>query len=204
MKRLKDETIYLTGDMGRWLSDGNLEFMGRVDNQVKIRGIRIETGEIENQLLKREDVKEVVVQVRQDQKGDNYLCTWLVPGQGSLEPNELKAWLLDRLPSYMIPPYFIALEQLPLTPNGKLDTNALPAPQTSQDEEYAPPRNEIEQKMAEIWASVLGNDKIGIHDNFFANGGDSIKSIQIMSRMNSAGYKLEMKDLFQYPAISQL
>ncbi|MCP5045622.1 MAG: hypothetical protein GY940_00510, partial [bacterium] len=100
--------------------------------------------------------------------------------------------------------YFIALEQLPLTPNGKLDTNALPAPQTGQAEEYAPPRNKIEQKMVDIWASVLGKDKIGIHDNFFGNGGDSIKSIQIMSRMNSAGYKLNMKDLFQYPAISQL
>ncbi|MCP5047667.1 MAG: amino acid adenylation domain-containing protein, partial [bacterium] len=193
MKRLKDETIYLTGDMGRWLADGNLEFMGRVDNQVKIRGIRIETGEVENQLLKREDVKEVVVRVRKDQRGDNNLCAWLVPGQGSLEPAELKIYLLDRLPSYMIPSYFIALEQLPLTPNGKLDTNSLPAPQPGQDEEYAPPRNEIEQKMVDIWAGVLGKDKIGIHDNFFANGGDSIKSIQIMSRMNSAGYKLEMK-----------
>ncbi|MDQ1353284.1 MAG: hypothetical protein QG657_3590, partial [Acidobacteriota bacterium] len=201
------DRFYKTGDMGRWLPDGNLEFSGRVDSQVKIRGIRVETGEIENQLMKHTDIKETVVQVRQDESGVNYLCAYIVPqshAHFSFEPERLKEYLSAKLPGYMIPSYFLILEKLPLTPNGKLDINALPVPQTESTEEYTSPRNEIEKKMVAIWEAVLGKNNIGINDNFFYIGGDSIKSIQIMSRMNGAGYKLEMKDIFQYPLISEL
>ncbi|MDQ1350870.1 MAG: hypothetical protein QG657_1172, partial [Acidobacteriota bacterium] len=199
--------FYKTGDMGRWLPDGNLEFSGRVDSQVKIRGMRVETGEIENQLMKRIDIKEAVVQVRRDDSGANYLCAYIVPhsyAQVSFEPAGLKEYLSGKLPGYMVPTYFTVLEKLPLTPNGKLDINALPEPQTESVEAYTDPRNDIEKKLVEIWRSVLGKNNIGINDNFFYIGGDSIKSIQIMSRMNGAGYKLEMKDIFQYPVISEL
>ncbi len=198
--------FYRTGDLGRWLVDGNLEFLGRVDNQVKIRGMRVEIGEIENQLLKHHSIKEVVVQIKPENSLDNYLCAYIVPHSTlsfSFEPVELKNYLAQFLPPYMIPTHFFRLEKLPLTPNGKLDSHVLPVPQADADV-YSPPRNELERKMVEIWDAVLGKKNIGIQDNFFASGGDSIKSIQILSRLNSAGYKLEMKDLFQYPTIADL
>jgi amino acid adenylation domain-containing protein len=201
------ERIYKTGDLGRWLPEGNLEFLGRTDNQVKIRGIRVEIGEIQNQLMKHDQIKEAVVRVRQDENGDNYLCAYLVPhrrNRHSLQPGQIKDYLSQRLPAYMIPAYIRELEQLPLTPNGKLDVKALPTPQPDEHRPYRAPRNQIEKKMVEIWKSVLGKDHIGINDHFFYMGGDSIKSIQIMSRLNRAGYKLEMKDIFQYPVISEL
>ena len=198
---------YRTGDLGRWCPDGNLEFLGRLDNQVKIRGMRVEIGEIENQLMKQDNIKEVVVQLRLDESNSHFLCAYIVPHsfeQSSLEPAQLKEYLAQRLPAYMIPAHFLLLDKLPLTPNGKLDTQALPVPQLEQVEQYTPPRNELEKKMVNIWESVLGKKNIGIHDNFFSIGGDSIKSIQIMSRMDSAGYQLTMKDIFQYPAIADL
>ncbi len=199
--------FYRTGDLGRWLADGNLEFLGRVDNQVKIRGMRIEIGEIENQLLKHEQIKEVVVLLRQENGDESYLSAYIVPHSlqhTDLEPHKLKEYLSHVLPGYMIPAYFPILEKLPLTPNGKLDIKALPAPPQEPTEAYAPARNELEQKLIEIWEAVLRKKDIGINHNFFSIGGDSIKSIQILSRLKSAGYQLEMKDLFQYPFISQL
>ncbi|MDQ1352272.1 MAG: hypothetical protein QG657_2578, partial [Acidobacteriota bacterium] len=199
--------FYKTGDQARWLSEGNLEFMGRIDRQVKIRGMRIETGEIENQLMKHGDIKEAVVLVKRDESGTNYLCAYIAPhsqGEFSAGPAGLKDYLSQWLPAYMIPSYFLLLDKLPLTLNNKLDINALPEPRLEPVEAYTGPRNEIEKKMVEIWEAVLGKNNIGIDDNFFYIGGDSIKSIQIMSRMNRAGYKLEMKDIFQYPLISEL
>ncbi len=198
--------FYRTGDLGRWCPDGNLEFIGRLDNQVKIRGIRVEIGEIENQLMKRDDIKECVVLVKQDEIGTQSLCAYIVPHTLPQldQPAILKEYLTQRLPLYMIPAYFLILEKLPLTPNGKLDTNALPLPQPQLVNPCASPRNELEQKMVEIWEGVLGKEHIGINDNFFYSGGDSIKSIQILSRLNRAGYKLAMKDIFQYPVIAEL
>ena len=198
---------YKTGDMARWLPDGNLEFLGRLDSQVKIRGIRVETGEIENCLMRHEDIKEALVQVRQDESGSNYLCAYIVPhsqARSAFEPGLLKEYLSRLLPNYMVPAYFLELEKIPLTPNGKIDTKALPDPGGEAVETYTAPRTEIEKQLAEIWQGVIGRDNIGTNDNFFHIGGDSIKSIQIMSRMNSAGYKLDMKDLFRYPVIAEL
>jgi iturin family lipopeptide synthetase C len=209
--------IYQTGDLGRWLSDGNIDFLGRIDQQVKIRGFRVELGEIENKLLKYDDIKEAVVIAREDHNGNKYLCSYIVLSQGSpyhipdsvslLNIHGLKEYLSKELPDYMIPSYFVQLEKIPLNSNGKIDRKALPDPRgidADNNEEYIPPGNIIEKELIELWQIVLGRNDISINHNFFMIGGDSIKSIQIMARMSSAGYKIEMRDLFQYPTISEL
>jgi amino acid adenylation domain-containing protein len=199
----KAPLIYKTGDLARWLPEGKIEFLGRIDQQVKIRGFRIETGEIENRLSKHADIKEVVVLVQEEESGDKYLCAYVV-SDGENVIAELREYLSKELPDYMIPAYFVQLEKIPLTPNGKIDRRALSKPELKIGENYTPPRNEMEKKLVEIWESVLGVHNIGINDNFFAVGGDSIKTIQIVSRLNTAGYKLFVKDIFNNPTISGL
>ncbi|MDQ1354076.1 MAG: hypothetical protein QG657_4385, partial [Acidobacteriota bacterium] len=198
--------FYHTGDLARWLPDGNLEFLGRIDNQVKIRGYRIELGEIENRLLKIIGVKEAAVLARKDDGGNKYLCSYIVSDK-KFEISEIRESLAKELPDYMIPSYFVQMEKMPLTSNSKVDRSALPSPEgisISEDVGYTLPSSAVEKKLVEIWEHVLGRNNIGINENFFMIGGDSIKSIQIVSRMNSAGYKLEMRDIFQYPVISVL
>ncbi len=197
--------MYRTGDLARWLPDGNIEYLGRIDDQVKIRGFRIELGEIEAQLLKLEGIQEAVVVAREDAAGQKQLCAYVVADQ-VLTVSEWRERLSKSLPSYMIPAYFVQLEKLPLTPNGKVDRKALPAPEGSiqTGSAYVAPRTEVEQTLASIWQGVLGVAKVSIMDHFFELGGDSIKSIQISSRLYQAGYKLEMKDLFKYPTIAKL
>ncbi|MGD2093241.1 MAG: amino acid adenylation domain-containing protein, partial [Candidatus Aminicenantes bacterium] len=202
------DRLYRTGDLARWLPDGNIEFLGRIDHQVKIRGYRIELEEIENQLLKHDDVKEAIVLAKEDESGNKYLCAYIAEKLGKT-PNstDLREYLAKTLPDYMIPAIFVHLERIPLTPSGKIDRNAFPDPPkitTGKHVEYAAPRSEIEKKLAETWGKVLGKNNIGIHDNFFMMGGDSIKSIQIASRMNEAGYEFQMKDLFRNPTIAGL
>jgi amino acid adenylation domain-containing protein/non-ribosomal peptide synthase protein (TIGR01720 family) len=198
--------IYRTGDLARWLPDGNIEFLGRIDRQVKIRGFRIELGEIESRLLNVSGVKEAVMLVREEVIGDKYICAYFVSDReyGMLE---LRESLSKELPDYMIPSYFVQMEKIPLTPNGKVDRGAFPGPEgISLREEvgYTLPSSVVEKKLVEIWEKVLGRDNIGINENFFMIGGDSIKSVLVISRMSGAGYKLEMKDLFKYPVISAL
>jgi amino acid adenylation domain-containing protein/non-ribosomal peptide synthase protein (TIGR01720 family) len=200
------QKIYKTGDLARWLADGNIEFLGRLDEQVKIRGFRIEPGEIETRLCEHDRISESVVIARENNTGDKCLCAYLI-SDSELTAPELRKYLAPELPDYMIPSYFIRLKQLPLTPNGKIDRSALPDPGKIWPEgeiEYVPPRNDVEKKLRETWETVLAKDKIGITDNFFMMGGDSIKSIQIAARMRKAGYRVEMKDIFQYPTISVL
>jgi bacitracin synthase 1 len=202
--------MYRTGDLGRWLSDGNIEFLGRIDRQVKIRGYRLELGEIEGSLKSYDNVADAVVIPREDGRGDKYLCAYYVDvsrTESIVSTTELRNFLLKVLPDYMIPSFFVKLEKIPLTANGKIDRSALPDPVDiirNDDTVYISPTNPVEKKLVEIWEKVLGRNNIGINDNFFLVGGDSIKSIQIISRMNHAGYKLEMKDIFQYPVISEL
>jgi iturin family lipopeptide synthetase B len=200
---LPHHPIYLTGDIGRWLGNGAIEFFGRKDNQVKIRGFRIELGEIETQLVKHEAVKEAVVVDREDEPGSKYLCAYLVP-RGNMEVSAIKAYLSGCLPGYMVPAYFVTVEKLPLTPNGKIDRKALPGIEFSAEKKYTGPRNTIEKILVEIMGNVLGQADIGIDENFFEIGGDSIRAIQITSRMYKAGYKIEMRDIFQEPTISGL
>ncbi|WP_155617222.1 non-ribosomal peptide synthetase, partial [Paenibacillus polymyxa] len=199
------ERMYRTGDLARWMPDGNIEYLGRIDHQVKIRGYRIELGEVETQLLQVESVREAVVVARTDEMGQNHMVAYYVAGQ-VVETSELRSELGRELPSYMVPSYFVQLEQLPLTPNGKIDRKALPAPEGSLQTgaDYAEPRTMQERALVAVWESVLGLQTVGILDNFFDLGGDSIKAIQIASRAFQAGYKLDMKDLFQYPTVEAL
>jgi iturin family lipopeptide synthetase C len=207
--------LYRTGDIARWLppregEPANIDFLGRSDHQVKIRGYRIELGEIEHRLDTHPDVKETVVLVKEDQAGDKYMCAYIVPENEDIFPDtpamaqELKQYLSHTLSDYMIPSFFVRLEALPLTANGKIDRKALPEPETSTAAEYVAPRNEKEKKLVEIWQQLFGRDNIGINDSFFELGGDSIKTIQISARMKKEGYKVEMRDIFRYPRISEL
>nr|CUX79061.1 Octapeptin synthase subunit B [Niallia circulans] len=199
------ERMYKTGDLARWLPDGNIEYMGRIDHQVKIRGYRIELGEIEEQLLKIESVQEAIVIAREDASGQYQLCAYFVADK-PLAVGELRGALSQELPGYMIPAHFVGLERMPLTPNGKIDRKALPAPEGNAlaGREYVAPRTDAEKALADVWKSVLSAGRVGVTDHFFELGGDSIKSIQVSSRLHQAGYKLEIKDLFKYPTIAQL
>ncbi|NEU28320.1 non-ribosomal peptide synthetase, partial [Paenibacillus polymyxa] len=180
-------------------------YLGRIDHQVKIRGYRIELGEVETQLLQVDSVREAVVMARADETGQKQMVAYYVAGQ-ELGASELRSELGRELPSYMVPSYFVQLEQMPLSPNGKIDRKALPAPEGSLQTgvDYAEPRTAQERALVAVWQSVLGLQTVGILDNFFDLGGDSIKAIQIASRTFQAGYKLDMKDLFQYPTVAAL
>ncbi len=175
-------TLYKTGDLCRWLDDGNIEFLGRIDRQVKIRGFRVELGEIEKRLLKHEDVKEAVVIDRDEGPGEKYLCAYLVLAQGNHSQSlfdDMRDYLSTTLPPYMIPAFFVKVEVIPLTPNGKIDRKALPLPGKNSGKKYSAPREEKERILVDIWALVLGieSGKIGIDDNFFEIGGHSLRAV---------------------------
>ncbi|WP_152381478.1 non-ribosomal peptide synthetase [Paenibacillus brasilensis] len=200
-----EERMYKTGDLARWLPDGSIEYVGRIDNQVKIRGYRIELGEVEAALVRMESIQEAVVVPIEGGDGSKQLCAYLVAVQ-SVPAAQLKEVLAQELPPYMIPSFFVFIEKMPLTPNGKVDHKALPDPKSHVDRgtEYAFPRNEIEEVLISIWQVILGVADVGILDNFFDLGGDSIKSIQVSSRLLQTGYQMKMKHLFKYPTIAQL
>ncbi len=199
--------LYKTGDLAKWLPDGNIEFLGRVDDQVKIRGFRIEPGEIEAQLLHHPNIEEAVVAAVEKEAGESYLRAYFVPAGG--EPpslSQLREFLSSRLPAYMVPAYFVLLDHMPLTPNGKPDRRAL---QDRQDHltggaRYQAPQTAVQETLARVWQEVLGGERIGIEDNFFELGGDSITAIQVSGNLLKHGYKLEIKDLFLYPTVKQL
>jgi len=195
--------IYRTGDLARWLPDGNIEFSGRKDQQVKIRGYRIETGEIENRLLKRKEIRESIVMVRAGNEGDKYLCAYVILDK-KFDLSELKEFLALQLPDYMIPAFFVQVEQFPLTPNGKIDGKALPEPQVISRVKYVAPQNPMQEKMQEVWQELLGLELIGINDNFFDIGGHSIKAIQLIAKTNQENLKLSLQDIFKYPTIAGL
>lgn len=200
------ERIYRTGDYARWLPDGNIEFIGRMDHQVKIRGFRIEIGEIESTLLKHGDVRECVVIARDDKNsGTKYLCAYYM-AERELSVNELREHLAKELPDFMIPSYFVKVDKMILNVNGKIDKNALPMPETSikTGQQYEAPRNSVEIKLVDIWEKVLGTCNIGINDNFFLLGGDSIKAIQVSARLQNEGLKIDLPDLFKNPTIAKL
>ncbi len=202
----KGQRLYKTGDLARWLPDGNIEFLGRIDNQVKIRGYRIELGEIENELLKHNKIKEAIVIAKEDNIKNKYLCAYIA-GEAELNSKELREHLSNNLPEYMIPAYFIQLEQLPLTANGKVDRKALPDPDgnITTGAEYVAPRNEIEEKLVSIWKEVLGLEKVGINDNFFELGGHSLKAINISAKINKElNVSVPLGEMFKTPTIKGL
>jgi amino acid adenylation domain-containing protein len=182
--------MYRTGDLARYLADGNLECLGRTDHQVKIRGFRIELGEIEAVLKEEPRVAQAVVVAREDTPGDHRLVAYIVPrGETMATRNELRAWLKQRLPEYMVPTEYVTLGEIPISPNGKVDRRALPAPERGPEEEGssaspAAPRTEAEHKVAAIVREVLGLAHLGIHDDFFDLGGNSLTAVRVISRIN--------------------
>jgi amino acid adenylation domain-containing protein/non-ribosomal peptide synthase protein (TIGR01720 family) len=200
--------LYRTGDLVRYLADGNIEYLGRLDQQVKVRGHRIELGEIEVVLGQHERVRQSVVVAREDAPGQKQLVAYVVnEGEPAVSAGELRSYLGEQLPEYMVPAFFVTLAELPLTPNGKVDRRALPAPEhsrTQSDQSYVAAITPAEQALAAIWCEVLGLPQVGVHDNFFHLGGDSILSIQVVSKARQAGFQLTPKQLFQHPTIAQL
>ena len=200
--------MYRTGDVARLLSDGAVEFLGRVDHQVKVRGYRIELGEIESALREHASVREAVAVAREDEAGQKRLVAYCVPRR---EPGptagELRDFLANRLPPYMLPAAFVKLKALPLTPNGKVNRAELPDPghaRPDTEAAYAAPRGPVEETLAAIWKEVLGLEQVGRDDNFFELGGDSIISIQIVARANRAGLRLDPRLIFEHPTVAQL
>lgn len=204
----RGDRLYQTGDLARYLSDGNIEFLGRIDHQVKIRGFRIELGEIEIALRQHPAVRETVAIALDDERGEKRLVAYVVPyPEQALTINELRSFLQKLLPEYMLPSAFVRLDALPLMLNGKLNRHALPAPNWTHSEleaSFIAPRTPEEQLLADIWAEVLGVERVGVQDNFFELGGDSILSIQIATRAKEAGLSLAPRQIFKHPTIAQL
>jgi amino acid adenylation domain-containing protein/non-ribosomal peptide synthase protein (TIGR01720 family) len=199
--------MYRTGDVVRWNTAGELEYLGRADHQVKIRGFRVELGEVGAALLRHDDVAEAVAIVRQESSGHRRLVAYLVPaGSAAPNPAELRGFLGQVLPDYMVPSAFVTLDALPLNPNGKLDRAALPAPEWGADVRagYVTPRTGTERVLAEIWAEVLCVARVGVEDNFFELGGDSILSIQVVAKARAAGLALTSRDIFLHQTVAAL
>jgi amino acid adenylation domain-containing protein len=200
--------LYKTGDLARYLPDGNVEFLGRIDNQVKIRGFRIEPGEIETVLSQHPQVEQAVVTVREDEPGNKYLTAYVVGTTETLASSELRQFLKPQLPEYMMPSAFVMLKTLPLTPNGKVDRRVLPKPEITNSEleaAFVAPRTWQEEKLAEIWCTVLHREKVGIYDNFFELGGHSLLLTSVISRIReSFAIELPLRSLFAAPTIAAL
>src|SRR5918912_750776 len=199
--------LYKTGDLARYLPDGNIVFLGRVDFQVKIRGFRIELGEIEAALEHHPEVSQSVVVAHEDSSGHKRLVAYLLTRQPTAIA-EIREALRQRLPDYMVPSLFIFLEAMPLTPNGKIDRQALPAPPSTRDDldaAYAPPRSQLELLIAQTWAEVLGLDRVGVSDTFFAIGGHSRLATQVMARLRPAlAIDLPLRAPLEAPSVAQL
>jgi amino acid adenylation domain-containing protein len=199
------QKMYRTGDHARWQPDGNIEFLGRIDNQVKIRGNRVELGEIESHLSAHPYIKEAVVTVL-EKENDKFLVAYYV-SEEEMEVGILRGFLSERLPGYMVPAYYVYLQRLPVTPNGKLDRNALPAPEIRKDSGYMAATTSIQERLVDIWAEVLKMDKetIGIHANFFESGGHSINIIVLCRKVNEAfGCNISVAEMFRLPTIKSM
>lgn len=198
--------IYKTGDICRWLPDGNMEYLGRKDEQVKIRGYRIELGEIETVLQQNESVSHAVVLALKDKEGTPQLVAYVVP-KGVFNKESLRSYLRSKLPEYMVPPLFIELEYIPLTANGKIDRSALPIADISEllRKGFVTPGNDTEVELARIWKDLLDVERVGIHDNFFELGGHSLTAIQLVSRLNKRFHiQIDVQKIFAYPTIKEL
>lgn len=201
--------LYRTGDLARWRADGNLEFLGRMDHQVKVRGYRIELGEIEAVLAEHAAVQQAVVVAREEKSGESQLVAYLTL-RGGVAPaaSELRTFLKEKLPDYMVPAAFVTLESFPLTPNAKVDRRALPAPtgeRLTLSEHQVMPRNPIEKSVAEIWQELLNINTVGAEDNFFDLGGHSLLIVQVHNKIcQRFETDLTIAQMFQYPTVAAL
>jgi amino acid adenylation domain-containing protein/thioester reductase-like protein len=201
--------VYKTGDRARYLPDGNIEFLGRVDHQVKIRGFRIELGEIEAALSQHPGVRQAVVSLSEDESGNKRLVGYVIPNQKQAPSvSDLRHFLLNKFPEYMVPSAFVLLKSLPLTPNGKVNRRALPAPEHTRPEleaVYVAPRTPVEKQLAEICAKLLGLEKVGIHDNFFDLGGHSLLITQLLAQVRDTfKVDLSLRTLFEVPTVANI
>jgi acyl-coenzyme A synthetase/AMP-(fatty) acid ligase/acyl carrier protein len=200
--------MYRTGDLARWRADGQVEYLGRIDQQVKVRGFRVEPGEVEAALLAHPSVRGAVVVAREDAPGDRRLVAYFTADGEAPSAAGLRAHLARQLPEHMVPSAFVALDALPLTPNGKLDRRALPAPEAAPAGRSAPPaapRSSLEATLAAIWAEALRVEGVGVHDDFFELGGDSLVSLRILARVRDAfGVALAPDELFDAPTVAEM
>ncbi|KAF2340111.1 non-ribosomal peptide synthetase, partial [Flavobacterium nitrogenifigens] len=200
---IEGEKMYDTGDLGRWLADGDLEFLGRIDHQVKIRGYRIELGEIENVILQySQDLKQVVVAAKES--NDEKVLIAYFTTVNTIDKSALRSFLQERLPDYMVPGFYVELEELPLTPNGKINHKALSGADGEDliRGEYVAPRNETEQKLVAIWQEVLGIEKVGVTDSFFELGGNSLKVMRLLNTIEKTFlFKMPVSQFFDNPNI---
>jgi hypothetical protein len=203
---LEPETrIYKTGDLGRWLPDGEIEFLGRNDFQVKIRGFRIEPGEIESKLVSHPNVREAVVVVHEDDRTGKRLVAYYTGEEVGAEI--LRAYLSSKLPEHMIPAAYVRLETIPLTPNCKIDRRALPAPedQSFVRRSYEPPVGEAETRLAQLWSDLFKLERVGRHDNFFELGGHSLLATLIVGRIKQEmAVNIALADVFKFPELASL
>ena len=188
-----EDIMYHTGDLARWLPDGNIEYLGRMDEQVKIRGFRIELGEIDSRLREIESVRDCAVITKTDQYGEKVICAYIV-GE-NIELAEMRKRLSSMLPEYMIPAYMMRIEMIPVTKSGKLDRRALPDIEVKSEEAYLEPRNEVEEIICKAFEEILQINRVGIYDNFFTLGGDSIKAIRVITRIRENGYNASVRDI---------
>ncbi|OBA76568.1 hypothetical protein A5641_20465 [Mycobacterium sp. 1554424.7] len=195
------QRMYRTGDLAWWGADGQLRYVGRADEQVKIRGFRIELGEVQAALAEVDGVEQAVVIAREDRPGDKRLVAYMT---GTAEPAAARAALAERLPAYMVPAAFVAIDAVPLTVNGKLDKRALPAPEYQDTDRYRAPGNAVEEILADIYAQVLGLERVGVDESFFELGGDSILSMQVVARARAAGVVCRPRDIFVEQTVAQL
>jgi acyl-coenzyme A synthetase/AMP-(fatty) acid ligase/acyl carrier protein len=198
------ERLYQSGDLVRWGKDGNLEFVGRADHQVKIRGRRIEPGEVEAALRENPEIQEAAVVAHENIAGEKRLVGYVVWREGAVtDVREVRSYLRQRLPDYMLPSALVALERLPLTPNGKLDRKMLPAPEGRQEEApYLAPRTPMEEMLVRVWAEALRVERIGVHDNFFDLGGHSLIATSMISRVRSEiGIEMPLQSVFEAPTL---
>jgi acyl carrier protein len=203
------ERIYRTGDMARYRDDGEIEFLGRLNHQVKVRGFRVELGEIEAVLRQHPKINEAVVMVREEVLGDRRIVAYLVSPEGEdLSLNDIRRFLGDKLPEYMMPSSLVALSSLPLTPHGKVDREALPAPglgRAGMEEAYVAPRTVLEEAVAVIWAETIGIELLGVHDNFFELGGHSLLATQVISRIREEfEVELPVRMMFEGMTVAEM
>ncbi|KOX08207.1 phosphopantetheine-binding protein, partial [Nocardiopsis sp. NRRL B-16309] len=201
------ERLYKTGDLARFLPDGNIELLGRIDDQIKIRGFRVELGEIEAVLAQHPNIRNTAVLVHTDGAAKRLVA--YTTTKEPADPDDLRTFLGQRLPDYMVPGVFVPLDELPLTPNGKVDRTALAAlpwhEHTTDSRDHVAPRTPVEEQLAHIWQDVLALDQpVGVHDSFFSLGGDSILSLQVVFRAKQHGLHLTVKQLFQHQTIAEL